>query len=158
MRKLTTYPANQTRAHLTEEFQIKVSDAGIKLVSFEKVIHHIAWDRGRKKLNQTVLFLKQRAVKNGMNEEKSQHWAGSVYLGLVFAFTRVSPHCQVCLGSRARAHIQVDTEQGGDEEGSNSQLQEVAMDVGEINTLVHRCCYYHRAHHNGKETWRETKK
>lgn len=39
---MTTYPAYQSRAHLTEEFQIKVFDAGIELMSFEKVINQIA--------------------------------------------------------------------------------------------------------------------
>lgn len=48
--KQTTHPANESRAHLTEEFQIKVFDAGIKFTSFEKVINHIAWRKDRSKL------------------------------------------------------------------------------------------------------------
>lgn len=55
--------------------------------------------------------------------------------------TRVSAQCQLCWGSIARAHIQVDAEQSGDEECGDCQLQKVAVDVGEVNALVHSCCY-----------------
>lgn len=58
----------------------------------------------------------------------------------------------------ARAHIQVDAEYGGDEEGGHGQLQEVAVDVGEIHPQVHRCGNRQTADHNGKESWREQMK
>lgn len=53
---MTTHPANQTRAHLTEEFQIKVFDAGIELTSFEKIINHIAWKSDREYIRKLCLF------------------------------------------------------------------------------------------------------
>lgn len=61
----TTHPANQSRAHLTEEFQIKVFDAGIELMSFEKVINHIAWRNmeGKKEERSTFFNVKQTTVK-----------------------------------------------------------------------------------------------
>lgn len=72
--------------------------------------------------------------------------------------TRISSQCQLRWGSVERAAVQVDAKQRGDEEGSHGQLQEVAVDVGEVDTLVHRCCYCEGTHDNGKETWTERKR
>lgn len=54
----------------------------------------------------------------------------------------------------ARAHVQVDAEHGGDEEGGHGQLQEVAVDVGEVDTQVHRRRDRQTADHDGEESWR----
>lgn len=65
--------------------------------------------------------------------------------------TRAAPQGQICWGGRPRAHVQVDAEQGGDDEGRHSQLQEVAVDVGEVHSLVGCCCYRCTAEHKGKK-------
>lgn len=57
-----------------------------------------------------------------------------------------------------RAHVQVDAEHGGDEEGGHGQLQEVAVDVGEVDTQVHRRGDRQTADHDGEESWREEMK
>lgn len=51
-----THPANQTRAHLAEELQVKVPDARVELTSFEKVINHIPW-RERRQRNKRIYFI-----------------------------------------------------------------------------------------------------
>lgn len=73
-----------------------------------------------------------------------------------FFLTRVSSQCKVLWGHVAGADVQVDAEQDGDEQGGRGQLQEVAVNVGEVKALVHCCCHCCSTYHNGKETWRET--
>lgn len=51
-----THPANQTRAHLAEELQVKVPDARVELTSFEKVINHIPW-REKRQRNKQIYFI-----------------------------------------------------------------------------------------------------
>lgn len=60
-------------------------------------------------------------------------------MSLISSLTRVSTECQLVSGRVARADIQVDAEHDGDQEGGHGQLQEVAVDVGEVNALMD-CC------------------
>lgn len=61
---------------------------------------------------------------------------------------------QRSLGGRglSRADVQVDAKHGGQQEGGYGQLQEVAVDVGEVHAQVHRRRHHQRAHHHGEET------
>ncbi|TNN36881.1 hypothetical protein EYF80_052947 [Liparis tanakae] len=61
---------------------------------------------------------------------------------------------QLLRGGVPRAPVEEDAEQHGDEEGGRRQLQEVAVDVGEVDALVQRARHGQRARRHGPETCR----
>lgn len=149
-----THPANQTGAHLAEELQVKVPDARVELTSFEKVINHIPWREKRQRNEQIIFYSILFLQDNGQNKQTSQNTDGETPPPL----TGVPSQCQLRRRGVARAHVQVDAEHSGDEEGGHGQLQEVAVDVGEVDTQVHRRGDRQTADHDGEESWREQMK
>lgn len=75
---------------------------------------------------------------------------------MILGLTRVSSQCQLLCESAAGANIQVDAQQDGDEKGGRGELQEVTVDVGEVNTLIHCQRYCCSTDHDSKETCLDT--